>query len=176
MEGIYIFCLLNSFIHTIMYAYYGATAAGFRFSAKPLITLTQIIQFIAGFVLGKRYLSLEQFRASPETMLAYIFMNGYVFCVLLLFIHFFIVDNFSKPLATRQPDEPVGVRASARAVSALAACDSHPCLTPGPYRTFPCACRASGTVGRSTARPRATESSVSKRTEQALHNSAWRRA
>lgn len=95
-EGIFVFVLLNSFIHTIMYAYYAATAAGFKISAKPLITLMQITQFILGFTLVYPYIHLQYFSESPELLLSYYLNYAYVTAVLLLFMHFFYVDNFGK--------------------------------------------------------------------------------
>lgn len=95
-EGIYVFVLLNSFIHTVMYAYYGATAAGFKIALKPLITLMQITQFFVGFVIVYPYITKGYFRASPELVFSYLLNYAYVCAVLLLFVRFFIADNFGK--------------------------------------------------------------------------------
>nr|ADN94476.1 delta-9 elongase [Rebecca salina] len=95
-EGTYVFVLLNAFIHTIMYTYYGATAAGIKISMKPLITLMQITQFLLGFALVYPYIDLGYFRASPELVWSYLFNYAYVLMVLFLFMRFFYHDNFSK--------------------------------------------------------------------------------
>jgi len=100
-EGIYVFILLNSFIHTIMYAYYGATAAGMKISMKPLITLMQITQFLLGFGLVYPYINLQTFRSSPELVFSYIFNYAYVLMVLFLFMRFFYQDNFGKVKISR---------------------------------------------------------------------------
>lgn len=41
--------ILNSFIHTIMYTYYGITSMGFAYPGKPLITMMQVEVFPAIF-------------------------------------------------------------------------------------------------------------------------------
>jgi hypothetical protein len=107
-EGIYVFVLLNAFIHTIMYAYYAATAAGFKISLKPLITASQITQFFVGFVIVYPYITKGYFRVSPELVFSYLFNYAYVCTVLLLFMHFFYVDNFGK----KQPRKPDGAKVS----------------------------------------------------------------
>nr|ADN94475.1 delta-9 elongase [Pavlova pinguis] len=98
-EGIYVFVVLNAFIHTIMYAYYAATAAGLKFSLKFVITLMQITQFNVGFVMVYHYITLEYFRNSPELVFSYLFNYAYVCTVLLLFMQFFYMDNFGKKKA-----------------------------------------------------------------------------
>jgi len=47
----YIFVVENSFIHTIMYFYYGTSSWGIRFPFKFIITLLQMVQFITGMVI-----------------------------------------------------------------------------------------------------------------------------
>ena len=42
------FVWMNSFVHTIMYAYYAASCLGFRFRYKKLITVLQISQMFGG--------------------------------------------------------------------------------------------------------------------------------
>jgi hypothetical protein len=62
-EGVWIFMFFNSFIHTIMYTYYGLTAAGYKFKAKPLITAMQICQFMGGFLLVWDYINVPCFNS-----------------------------------------------------------------------------------------------------------------
>jgi hypothetical protein len=51
----WIFVLLNSFIHTIMYLYYTLTCLGYRPTWKKYLTRMQIIQFLVGNPLGALY-------------------------------------------------------------------------------------------------------------------------
>ena len=95
-EGLWIFVFLNAFIHTIMYTYYAMTAAGISYPAKPLITLMQITQFIAGFTVVFPYKDIPCFRASQPMMVSWVFNYAYVGGVLALFLHFFYRDNFAK--------------------------------------------------------------------------------
>jgi hypothetical protein len=48
----YIFMVLNSFIHTIMYAYYALTVWKIKVPCKFVITILQMIQFVSGLSLG----------------------------------------------------------------------------------------------------------------------------
>ena len=95
-EGCWIFLFLNSFIHTIMYTYYAATAAGLRFAGKPLITLMQITQFCGGFYIVWDYVNLPCFRQDAGMMFSWLFNYFYVGSVFLLFCRFFYQDNVSK--------------------------------------------------------------------------------
>jgi len=95
-EGLWIFVFLNAFIHTVMYTYYAITAAGVPYPAKPLITAMQICQFISGFVVVFPYKDIPCFRASQGMMFSWVFNYVYVGGVLVLFLHFFYNDNFSK--------------------------------------------------------------------------------
>ena len=98
-EGLWIFMFLNAFIHTIMYTYYALTAAGVSYPAKPLITLMQIVQFLAGFTVVWPYKDVACFRADQGKMVSWVFNYAYVGGVLLLFMHFFYLDNFAKKKA-----------------------------------------------------------------------------
>lgn len=95
-EGLWIFVFLNAFIHTIMYTYYAMTAAGMSYPAKPLITMMQITQFLAGFTVVYPYKNISCFRSSQQLMVSWIFNYLYVGGVLGLFLHFFYQDNFGK--------------------------------------------------------------------------------
>ena len=90
------FILLNSFIHTVMYAYYAATAAGFKFKAKFVITLMQITQFLVGFTIVYPYINIPCFAADSGKVFSYWFNYAYVGSVLLLFLHFFVQDNLTN--------------------------------------------------------------------------------
>merc|ERR1711865_1323164 len=95
-EGYYVFILLNSFIHTVMYAYYAATAAGFKFKAKFVITMMQITQFLVGFYIVWPYISIPCYAADPGMVFSFWFNYAYVGSVLLLFLNFFVQDNLSN--------------------------------------------------------------------------------
>lgn len=51
----WIFVLFNSFIHTVMYAYYTLTCFGYQPSWKRLLTRMQITQFLVGDPIGIAY-------------------------------------------------------------------------------------------------------------------------
>ena len=75
------------------------TAAGVSYPAKPLITLMQIVQFLAGFTVVWPYKDVPCFRNDSGKMLSWVFNYAYVGGVLLLFMHFFYLDNFAKKKA-----------------------------------------------------------------------------
>eukprot|EP01059_Diplonema_ambulator_P032013 TRINITY_DN6071_c0_g1_i1.p1 TRINITY_DN6071_c0_g1~~TRINITY_DN6071_c0_g1_i1.p1 ORF type:complete len:263 (+),score=88.70 TRINITY_DN6071_c0_g1_i1:752-1540(+) len=87
-ESIWIFVLLNSFVHTVMYFYYFLTLCKIPFPGKVLITVMQITQFNVGFYLVWTYKDIPCFAASPLRMLSWLFTYAYVGVVLLLFINF----------------------------------------------------------------------------------------
>nr|AAL37626.1 long chain polyunsaturated fatty acid elongation enzyme [Isochrysis galbana]APW79686.1 elongation of fatty acids protein [synthetic construct] len=94
-EGVWIFMFFNSFIHTIMYTYYGLTAAGYKFKAKPLITAMQICQFVGGFLLVWDYINVPCFNSDKGKLFSWAFNYAYVGSVFLLFCHFFYQDNLA---------------------------------------------------------------------------------
>uniref|UniRef100_A0A7S4F008 Elongation of fatty acids protein n=1 Tax=Chrysotila carterae TaxID=13221 RepID=A0A7S4F008_CHRCT len=96
-EGVWIFMILNSCIHTIMYTYYGLTALGVAYPGKFMITMSQITQFVGGFYLVWDYINIASFRSSPSLVFSWLFNYAYVGVVLILFLRFFYYDNFSKP-------------------------------------------------------------------------------
>lgn len=91
-EAGYIFCFLNGFVHTVMYAYYGAALVGSgRLDfVRPFITGGQIIQFFIGFSLLWSYKDVPCFRSDPGEMLAWWYTYIYVGSVLALFFWFFL--------------------------------------------------------------------------------------
>merc|ERR1711892_575436 len=95
-EGLWIFMFLNAFIHTLMYTYYGLTAAGYRIPFKPLMTLMQLFQFCCGFTIVWQYINIPCFRRDQGMLFSWVFNYFYVGLVLLLFMHFFYLDNFRK--------------------------------------------------------------------------------
>ena len=79
-----------------MYTYYALTAAGVSYPAKPLITLMHITQFVAGFTVVWPYKVIACFRNDTGKMVSWVFNYAYVGGVLILFMHFFYLDNFAK--------------------------------------------------------------------------------
>jgi hypothetical protein len=55
-EGIWIFAVFNSLIHSLMYTYYGCTAIGIRLNAlRVVMTSLQIVQLFSGNVIAGFY-------------------------------------------------------------------------------------------------------------------------
>ncbi|KAI5172294.1 hypothetical protein NEFER03_1408 [Nematocida sp. LUAm3] len=89
----WIWIVLNSFIHTIMYSYYAATVFGIRPPFKRLITFLQIGQFLTGFVFGFIYIFYPgSFSTIPTIRLyqiaAILFNIVYVAILTVLFVRF----------------------------------------------------------------------------------------
>jgi len=89
-QAAWMFVSLNSFVHTIMYGYYGMSILGIKFKAKSLITSIQIIQFITGFTFFWDHKNIPCFAASGPLMGVFIYTYAYVGVVLLFFLNFFI--------------------------------------------------------------------------------------
>ncbi len=62
-EGIWLFVQFNSFIHTIMYAYFTFTALGISVPGKQIVTLLQILQLTVGNSLCIPYINLPCYKA-----------------------------------------------------------------------------------------------------------------
>ena len=93
-EGIWIFVLLNSFVHTVMYSYYLASLYKIRIPFKSCITYMQITQFNVGFYLVWFYKDVACYSASAERLFGWLFNYLYVGAVLVLFINFTIWTYF----------------------------------------------------------------------------------
>jgi len=84
---IWIFTTFNSFVHTIMYAYYAATSVGLKPPGKKYLTSMQITQFWVGTSLAFWYeigapkgcFSNAGSRFAIWTVLAYVFPLIYLF-------------------------------------------------------------------------------------------------
>lgn len=90
----WIFVIWNSFIHTIMYAYYAATIRGMRLdSIKWLVTFLQILQLIFGTALSFWYpINQPIFTNSPVLMTGFYVSTFYTGSLVFLFLHFFITS------------------------------------------------------------------------------------
>ena len=96
-EMTWIFVLLNSFIHSIMYSYYGAALAGVRLGfLRPVITSGQILQFITGFSMLWSYKNVPCFGSNPRHMVNWYFTWAYVGTVLFFFAWFFLKNYILK--------------------------------------------------------------------------------
>lgn len=87
------FIVINAAVHTIMYAYYGMRALGYRFSraVNISITTTQILQMIFGFSINLlayyRHRQDSTCQSHPNASLAGTAIFSSLF---LLFVHFFV--------------------------------------------------------------------------------------
>jgi hypothetical protein len=85
---IWLFVVLNSFIHTIMYSYYALTSLGIRPPVKQLITCSQLLQFISANVIGCKYYWNRTPALSQEQLHAVWLMQAYTGLLFLLFMNF----------------------------------------------------------------------------------------
>ena len=104
----WIFVTFNSFIHTVMYAYYALTCFGYKPSWKRLLTRMQITQFLVGNPLGLIYLWIpECYPPNPHVQVEIIdgwrmdflrfrFFTGYVTLVFVAALVLLFLDFSSK--------------------------------------------------------------------------------
>ncbi|KAF9580745.1 hypothetical protein BGW38_002483 [Lunasporangiospora selenospora] len=87
---IWIFTTFNSFVHTIMYAYYAATSIGLKPPGKKYITSMQITQFWTGIALALWYLlaSPKGCFENPGSRFAIWSVIVYVLPLIALFLSF----------------------------------------------------------------------------------------
>lgn len=86
--AIWIFVVFNSFIHSIMYAYYAATSIGFHPPGKKYLTTMQISQFLIGGSLAISYLLIDDCHKTPGAKMANWINVGYLFPLTYLFVDF----------------------------------------------------------------------------------------
>ena len=106
----WIFVLLNGFIHTIMYSYYGAALAGVRLGfLRPVITSGQILQFITGFTIIWQYKNVPCYGGDPHQMVSWWYNYIYVGVVFTLFAWFFVKNYITgkKKSVRKQQQQPV---------------------------------------------------------------------
>lgn len=83
--------LFNSFVHIIMYYYYGLVQLKIRVWWKELVTLLQIFQFVSCFVLlGITFYGGDQCESNDNTKWAIISTMTFYLSYLILFILFYI--------------------------------------------------------------------------------------
>lgn len=95
-KSFWIFLCLNSFIHTIMYAYYCCTTLGYRFKFKFLITVLQLTQFVVGQALG--YYQVYNFGDcySANDFWVWFINTIYVWPLVALFAKFYVQTYLTK--------------------------------------------------------------------------------
>ncbi|KAI5192397.1 hypothetical protein NECID01_1919 [Nematocida sp. AWRm77] len=120
----WIWVVLNSFIHSLMYLYYGLTVYGIRPPFKRLITFMQIAQFFTGIIFGFFYITNPKSFSPDKTVMFYqysaIFVNMvYVVILIGLFLKF-ERDTYRKKasIAKQTKQAKTGV-SSRRAVSSV---------------------------------------------------------
>lgn len=86
--AIWIFVVFNSFIHTVMYAYYAATSIGLHPPGKQYLTSMQITQFLVGTTLAISYLFVDGCHSTPGAKLATWINVSYLFPLTYLFVDF----------------------------------------------------------------------------------------
>ncbi|KAF9179866.1 hypothetical protein BGZ51_006470 [Haplosporangium sp. Z 767] len=85
---IWIFVVFNSFIHTVMYAYYAFTSIGFHPPGKKYLTSMQITQFLVGITIAVSYLFVPGCIRTPGAQMAVWINVGYLFPLTYLFVDF----------------------------------------------------------------------------------------
>ncbi|CAG8605957.1 5046_t:CDS:2 [Ambispora gerdemannii] len=96
--AVWIFVIFNSFIHTIMYAYYAATSIGLHPPGKQYLTTMQISQFLIGTSLAISYLFVDGCHASAGARMATWINVSYLFPLIYLFVDF-AKKTYGKPSA-----------------------------------------------------------------------------
>jgi len=97
-EGIWIFVQFNSFIHTLMYLYFGCAALGI--SAGPLkvvMTALQLVQLAVGNTISIPYIYYKCYQQDIFRMISWLFNMWYISVLILLFCEFFYSSYMTKP-------------------------------------------------------------------------------
>ncbi|CAG8744467.1 8376_t:CDS:2, partial [Cetraspora pellucida] len=92
---IWIFVVFNSFIHTIMYAYYALTCIGINPPGKKYLTSMQITQFLIGTTIAFSYLFVDNCLTNDGTVLATWINLVYLLPLIYLFVDF-AKNTYSK--------------------------------------------------------------------------------
>jgi len=98
-NGLYLFVVLNSFVHTGMYLYYALSVWGFRFPFKEVITMMQMIQFVVGELCLVLQLVFYRSCLRGEDIICSLYVLFYVLILLLMFIHFY-KTTYNTPKST----------------------------------------------------------------------------
>jgi hypothetical protein len=107
-EGIWIYVVLNGFIHTIMYYYYACAIMKWPFYfPKQLITTMQLLQFVAGLACGTAYVFVDGIFQDEIKMFVIWFNNAFVVMNTVLFLNFYHKNYLRKKTAAEQPKQEV---------------------------------------------------------------------
>ena len=94
-------CFLNSAIHVIMYGYYFCASIGLRLSfVKPLITLSQMIQFLAFLYQGSMILIQNCYRPRVSAVLLVVQCSVFFALFTNFFVKTYIMGAKKKPKMT----------------------------------------------------------------------------
>ena len=94
-EGVWLFVMLNGFVHTFMYAYYTATLMGVKLPWKRFLTMGQLIQFFLGFGMYWQYRGIKQCHRGPR-LVTFWYTYGYVGLLVCLFANFYAKSYLKK--------------------------------------------------------------------------------
>lgn len=99
----FLFVGLNSFVHTVMYAYFALTVIGVRFRAKNLITIMQMVQFLLGICLAAPTFWLRGGEcATVSQKVAVVGILLHAAYLMILFAQFYIKSYSGKTKAKTQ--------------------------------------------------------------------------
>lgn len=102
----YIGAVTNSFVHTIMYYYYGMVSLNIRVWWKKIITILQLVQFSIGFVLLPIIITDSVYcRNTPGFWTNISMICSLYLSYFLLFIQFYIRTYSEKKKQTRAKEE-----------------------------------------------------------------------
>lgn len=134
----WVFVVLNSFIHTLMYFYYALTVLGIKPSFKRYVTLLQIGQFFLGNVFGFLFV-LNREAYSKDVVVkryqvaAFLVNFFYVLILIVLFLRFQRETYRKAPVASAEPKTRRRVREAEMAkTSALSQSPMSPPIRPAP--------------------------------------------
>lgn len=94
----FVFILLNSAVHAVMYSYYAAALLGLRSSFKSLITVAQMLQFVVGIIIAAPMFWLRSGTcATPAQRFALSAIILHAAYLLFLFARFYL-STYRTPL------------------------------------------------------------------------------
>ena len=91
---------LNSFIHTVMYAYFAAATLGYKSKYAQVLTSMQLGQFFLGIILSV-FNYWFQCHPSPLSLFGLVFMHAYAVGLIILFFGLYR-EKYSKKGSTKK--------------------------------------------------------------------------
>jgi len=134
------FLHFNSFIHTWMYTYYALSLTrtdlrGFLEKIKPVVTISQIIQFIAGLSLLYQYRKIECFVTDGPIMLGVYYHSWiYVGALILLFLNF-ALQTYVCRRSRKNTNQKVNISPASPFASPLSPLPSSPSTITSPLES-----------------------------------------